>query len=128
MRTLLTVLLIAFATSAYSAIPTMKLNCGKVKGYKTEAERKYDGHLYNVIVTFITKRPDNKLADKVLRECISASLKLDDQKNILATAWFRPIAGSEADDDEQLKPHGDLSYISYKASTKKVEVKNLLDK
>lgn len=119
---------LAISTSAFSATPTMQLDCGRVKGYETFAERKYDGHLYNVMVTFVTKRPNDKLADKVIRECISASLKLDDQKNLLATAWFRPIAGMNANDDEQLKPYGGLNYISYNAKTKKVEVKSLLDK
>lgn len=119
---------LAFSSTTFAKVPTMKLDCGNVKGYKTEAERKYDGHLYNVMVTFITKRPDDKLADKVLRDCISVSLKLDDQKNLLATAWFRPIAEMNSTDDEQLKPYGDLNYISYDAKTKKVVVKSLLGK
>lgn len=116
------------STSSFAKLPTMKLDCGKVTGYQTEAERSYDGYIYNVMVTFIAKRPDDKLTDKVIRECIAVSLQLDDQKSVLATAWFRPIAGSDANDDEQLKPYGDLNYISYNAKSKKVEVKGMLDK
>ena len=110
----------------------MKLDCAKIPGYKTEAERQYlstasgGGDIYNVDVTFITKRPDDKLIDKVLRECIGASLKLDNKKGILANAWFRPMVGMNSDDDEKLDPYGSLKYISYSASTKSVEVRSIL--
>mgnify|MGYP007008100956 FL=1 len=83
------------------------------------------GDIYNVQVTFITKHPDDKLTDKALRECIAKSLTLDGKKDILATAWFRPMAGTNPDDDEQIDPYGSLKYISYTASTKSVDVHNI---
>jgi hypothetical protein len=83
------------------------------------------GDIYNINVTFITKRPDDKLIDKTLRECIAASLKLDDQKDILATAWFRPIVGIKANDDEMLNPYGSLKFISYTAKTKSIAVRSI---
>jgi len=92
MKVLLAIITIVFATSAFAKTPTMKLNCAKTQKYKTEAERQYlskasgGGNIYNINVTFITKRPDDKLIDKTLRECIAASLKLDNKKDILATA------------------------------------------
>ncbi|SOD39881.1 hypothetical protein [Nitrosovibrio sp. Nv4] len=131
MKSLLGILAIVFATTAFAKAPTMKLNCAKIPGYKTEVERQYlnkasgGGDIYNVQVTFITKRPDDKLTDKALRECIAKSLTLDGKKDILATAWFRPMAGTNSDDDEQISPYGSLKYISYTASTKSVEVHSM---
>ena len=127
MKSLLGIIAIVLATSAFAKPPTMKLDCAKISKYKTETERQYsvtsDG--YNVAVTFINKRPDDKLIDKTLRECISASLKLDDKKGILAIAWFRPIEGSNPNDDEILNPYGALKYISYTASTKSIGVHSI---
>lgn len=134
MKALLGIIAIVFAFNsipAFAKAPTMKLDCAKVPKYKTEAERQYlskasgGGDIYNVNVTFITKRPDDKLIDKTLRECISASLKLDDKKDILATAWFRPIAGTNSNDDEMLNPYGSLKFISYTASTKSIAVRSI---
>jgi hypothetical protein len=130
MKALLGSLLLAVSMSAIAKPPTMKLDCAKVPKYKTEAERQYlsaasgGGDIYAINVTFITKRPDDKLADKTLRECISASLKLDSKKDILATAWFRPIAGTDPNDDEIMNPYGSLKFISYKASDKSVSVRS----
>lgn len=132
MKSLLGILAVVFTTTAFAKAPTMKLNCGKIPGYKTEVERQYlskasgGGDIYNVQVTFITKRPDDKLIDKALRECIATSLTFDKEKGILATAWFRPITGTAPNDDEQLHPYGSLKYISYSASTKSVDVHSIL--
>lgn len=128
-KLLVCILAIAFSSTAFAKTPTMKLDCAKVKGYTTTAERQYlasGGDIYNVQVTFITKRPADKLIDKVLRECIAASLKLDDKKDVLATAWFRPIAGTNPNDDEQMNPYGGLKFISYTAKTRSVSVQDLV--
>lgn len=127
-KVLIGIIAIVFSTTAFAKTPTMKLECAKVKGYTTEAERQYLSagmNLYNIQVTFITKRPDDKLIDKILRECIATSLKLDDKKDILATAWFRPVAGMNANDDEQINPYGSLKFISYTAKTKSVAVRDI---
>jgi hypothetical protein len=113
---------VALMGSANAKVPSMKLSCAKIAIYKTEAERQYVDGIYNINVTFITKRPDNKLVDKVLRECLAVSIKLDGTKDILATAWFRPIDGMNEYDDEQIDAYGSLNYISYKASSKSIDI------
>lgn len=133
MRFIIGIVALIFATSAAAQLPVMKLGCGKVAGYKVEVERKYmssaagggPNGMYTVDVTFITKRPDNKLADKALRECIAASLKLDDKKDILATAWFRPMVGMDPNDDEHLHPYGGMNFLSYTASKRSIDVHEL---
>lgn len=131
MKILLGIVAIVFTTSAFAKTPTMKLDCAKIPKYKTEAERQYlskesgGGDIYNVNVSFVTKRPDDKLIDKTLRECIAASLKLDDKKDILATVWFRPIAGTNPNDDEMLNPYDSLKFISYTAKTKSIAVRSI---
>lgn len=131
MKTLLGIIAIMFSASAFAKAPTMKLDCANIPKYKTEAERKFlskasgGGDIYNINVSFVTKRPDDKLIDKTLRECIAASLKLDDKKDILATAWFRPIAGTNPNDDEMMNPYGSLKFISYTASTKSIAVRSI---
>lgn len=129
MKVILALMFSVISTVVFAKNPTMKLDCGKVKGYQTTAERQYlqsVGDIYNIDVTFITKRPDDKLADKVLRECIAASLKLDDKKDILASVWFRPIAGMKDSDDEKIHPYGGFKYISYTAKSKSVDVHDLV--
>lgn len=131
MKKLVTIITIIFSSTTFAKPPTMALDCAKTKGYKTEAERQYldaashGGDMYSIYITFITKRPNDKLVDKVLRDCISTSLKLDDKKDILATAWFRPIEGSNPYDDEQIHAYGDLKFITYRAKTKTVSVESL---
>jgi len=103
----------------------MKLDCGKIQGYKPEVERKLVTGIYNIDVTYITKRPPTKIVDKALRDCITASIKLDAEKDILASAWFRPIRGAPEIDDEQLNPYGNSKFISYTASKKSVNIHDI---
>ena len=95
-------------------------------------ERQYrskaNGDFYIINVVFITRRPADSLVDKVLRECITASLVLDEKKNIMANAWFIPILGPDAEDVEdveKLDPYGPLKYIAYTASTKSVGIRSV---
>lgn len=131
MKALLGIVLVVMATSAFAKPPTMKINCAKVPNYKTESERQYlsgasgGGDIYNLNITFINKRPDSKLIDKTLRECLSVAIKLDDKKDILASAWFRPVQGSNPNDDEKLNSYGFMKYISYTASTKSIGVHSI---
>ena len=131
MKSIFGIFAFVIASTVFAKAPTMKLDCAKVPNYKTEAERQYlskesgGGDIYNINVSFISKRPDNKLIDKTLRECIAASLKLDDKKDTMATAWFRPFAGSNPNDDEILNAYGSLKFISYTASTKSVAVRSI---
>lgn len=131
MKVLLGIVLLAVATSALAKPPTMKINCAKVPNYKTEAERQYlsgasgGGDIYNLNITFINKRPDNKLIDKTLLECLAVAIKLDDKKDILASAWFRPVQGANPYDDEKLDSYGFLKYLSYTASTKSIGIHSI---
>ena len=125
MKKILFTLLFAVSINSFAAQPSMSLACGKSPGYKPNIERKFIPDIYNIDVTFISKRPPNKLIDKILRNCIAASIKLDNKKNILANAWFRPIAGSDSADDEKIDPYGDFKYISYTASKNSIDVHDL---
>jgi hypothetical protein len=131
MKALLGSILLIISISAFAKTPTMKLDCAKIPNYKTEAERQYlskasgGGDIYNINVTFINKRPDDKLLDKTLRECLAVAIKLDGKKDILASPWFRPIQGANPNDDENLNPYGILEYISYTASTKSIGVHSI---
>jgi hypothetical protein len=132
MKIALGLITLAFTSTCLAQVPTMELNCAKSLGYKTETERQFlsrasgGGDIYNINVTFITRRPDDKLIDIALRECIAASLKLDDKKSILANAWFRPIKGANPNDDDMLIPYGSLRYISYDPRTKRISVQDLV--
>lgn len=59
-KALLICALLFVATSTYAKTPTMKLDCAKVKGYKTEAERQYlskasgGGDIYNINITALS--------------------------------------------------------------------------
>lgn len=131
MKTLIGSVLMLVATLAFAKAPSMKLDCAKIPNYKTEAERQYlskasgGGDIYNLDVTFINKRPNDKLIDKTLRECLAVAIKLDDKKDILANAWFRPVQGANPNDDEKLDSYGFLKYISYTASTKSIGVHSI---
>ena len=131
MKTVLGSILLVLATLASAKPPTMKLDCAKVSNFKTEAERQYlsgasgGGDIYSLNITFINKRPSDKLIDKTLRECLAIATKLDNKKDILATAWFRPVQGANPDDDENLNPYGVLKFISYTASTKSISVRSI---
>jgi hypothetical protein len=111
--------------------PTIPLECGKVSGFKSEAERQYmdqasgGGDTYIVNLTYIGKKPATKQLDAALRECLAVASKKDGSKDILATAWYRKRDGADSNDDAMLHPHGDLNYIVYAASKKSVEVRSL---
>jgi uncharacterized lipoprotein YddW (UPF0748 family) len=106
----------------------MKLNCGRIQGYTVEAERQYlsaesgGGDIYNINVTFINKRPTDRVADKSLRDCLKEAIKLDDHKDILMNAWYRPVRGSNPNDDEMINPYGFLTNLIYSHSTKSISI------
>jgi hypothetical protein len=86
MKRLFRVVAIIFAFGALPAFakaPTINLKCGKQAGKNVESERKYlskesgGGDIYMVNVSFISKKPDNKKIDKVLRQCLDEAIKLD---------------------------------------------------
>jgi len=125
---------LAVATSAPALAkkpPTIPLECGKVSGFKSEAERQYmdqasgGGNIYIVNLTYIGKKPATKRLDTALRDCLAVAIKMDGSKDILATAWFRKRDGANYYDDDMLHPHGGMNYISYVASKKAVEVRSL---
>lgn len=135
MKSLLRVAVVILAFNAMPALakpPTLNLKCGKLPNYNVESERQDlskvsgAGNIYNIYVTFIVKKPDNKQTNKILRECLAEAIKLDNSKDILATAWYRPKQGENPNDDKQLKPYGEWEYISYTASTKSIGIHNML--
>lgn len=126
-------LLVALATpfpALAAKPPTIPLVCGKVPNVQSEAERQYldkasgGGDIYNVLVTYIGKKPTNKQLDAALRGCLAVAIKKDSSKDILATAWYRRKAGATPYDDDMLNPHGPGKYIVYSASSKKIEVRS----
>jgi hypothetical protein len=132
MKSLCGIVAVILAFSAMPALakpPTINLQCGKLPSF--ESERKDlskvsgAGDIYNIDVTFIAKKPGNKQIDKILRECLAEAIKLDNSKDILATAWYRPKQGANPNDDEMIDPYGALKYISFTASTKSVAVHSI---
>jgi len=119
------------AMPAFAKPPTINLKCGKLLNYKVESERQDlskvsgAGDIYNINVTFIAKKPNNKQIDKILRECLAEAIKLDNTKDILATAWYRPKQGANPNDDDNLSIYGNWKFISYTASTKSIAVHKL---
>lgn len=131
MKKLLGIVAIALAFSTMPALakpPTINLKCGKLPNLKVESERQYlskasgGGDIYMINVTFISKKPDNKKIDKILRECLVEAIKLDGTKDITATPWFRPKAGSNPNDDDMVHIYGSMKYLAYTASDKNVSV------
>ena len=128
----LVVAVLAFNISpAFAKPPTINLKCGKLPNYKVESERQYlskesgGGDIYMINVTFISKKPDNKKIDKILRECLDEAVKLDGTKDITATPWLRPKAGSNPNDDDMVNIYGSLKYIVYIAKTKSIAVHSI---
>jgi len=123
-------MIFAMITSAYAKPPSIPLHCGQSNG-AVIAERQYlsaasgGGDIYNVMVTFVGKKPSNATAETTLRECITEATKKDGSKDVMATAWFRKKLNASENDDEQLQPFGSMKFISYTATTKKVAVRNL---
>jgi len=124
------VLISATAASVQAKPPTIPLDCGKAKG--ASVQRQYldaasgGGNIYNVQVTFTGKKPAPAKVESVLRECIATAVAKDASKDVLATAWLKKRAGDRDTDDEQISPFSGSKYISYTATTKKVEVHDLV--
>ena len=135
-RLLLSVaVILAFNTMpAFAKLPTVKLKCGKLPNYKIEAEREYmsreagggDNGLYNVFITFIAKKPENKQQmDKILRECVAEAIKMDGSKDISANAMYRKKQGDNPYEDDLINVYGPMEYLLYAASTKSISIHKL---
>jgi hypothetical protein len=109
------------ATKPSRPIP---IECGKTTGFQVESEI-INQEITMLYVTFIGKKPSNKQAEKALRECLDVAVKKDATKDILPTAWFRKNPRANQYDDDQINPFGAWTYLSYTASTKKIEVKEI---
>lgn len=122
---------LAAHASALAKPPTIGLDCGRSPGFATRAERQYlskesgGGDIYQVQLTYVGKRPDGKVADAGLRDCLAKASKLDGSKDILATAWLKARASASDNDDEMVNPYPALSYISYSASARSVGIHKL---
>ena len=131
MKALIGIVATVFAfniSPTFAKPPTINLKCGKLPNYKIESERQYlskasgGGDIYTINVTFISNKPHNKKIDRILRECLDEAIKLDATKDITATPWIRPKAGSNPNDDDMLNIYGSMKYIAYKALDKTVSV------
>jgi hypothetical protein len=76
-------------------------------------------------VSFIGKQPPNPEIDRILRACVGAAASVDPSRDILATAWFRKNAGDDPLEDEKIDNYGVLSFLSYQASTKTIDVREI---
>ena len=131
---LLITCLATFASSAAFAKkpPTISLTCGQVPNIKSEAERQYldkasgGGDIYNVNLTFVSKKPSNKQIDNALRECLAVAVKKDGTKDVLASAWYRPREGTNPNLDDKISPYNGLDFLSYTAATKSIAVRPLI--
>lgn len=104
-----------------------RITCASANGIKTEAEFKPVAKqgVNTLDVTFIGKRPTNKEADRVLRDCLAVAIKRDSSKDILASPWFRKRAKDNPADDILMHLYGGLRYLSYEISTKDIGVREL---
>ena len=128
----LAILALAVTGAATAKPPTVRLDCGKVAGLKTVAERQFlsaesgGGNIYNVNLTFTGKKPTNAQAEAALRDCLAKASKMDGSKDMLASAWLKPRVGASDGEDDLLSPFGNMRYLGYKASTKKVSVEPIV--
>ena len=76
-------------------------------------------------VAFIGKQPPNPEIDRMLRACVAAAASVDPSRDILATAWLRKSAADDPLDDEKIDNYGVLSFLSYQASTKTIDVREI---
>ena len=113
--------------AATATQPTSERSCADVDGVKAEVDLRMDkAQNVNVMnVTFIETQPSTDVIDKILRACISATSKLDGSLDILGTAWLRKNAGDDPNDDEIINNYGALNYLSYQASSKTIEVREM---
>ena len=124
--------LAALAVSVSGAVlakpSTVGLDCGKVAGFKTVAERQFlsaesgGGNIYNLSLTFTGKRPTNAQVDAALRDCLAKANKMDGSKDMVASAWVKPRVGARDSEDQLLNPFGSMRYLGYKAATKTVSI------
>ena len=128
MKTFLAALcLTSFTLISVAREPSSPLQCGSGGSIQATAERQLlsDQNIYNVQLTYFGKKPPSQEIDKTLRNCLSVAAKIDGTKDILATAWIRKHAADKPDDDDMINPYGGMKYISYKASDKSIEVREL---
>lgn len=127
MRHVLCLMLALFITDASATPEAVRLECGGIKGFKSEAEMKPTSNprINTVDLTFIGKKPSNKQIDKALRACAATAIKRDASRDILVSAWSRKRAGAPAKNDIPLHPHGSMKYLSYEASSKTVAVRKI---
>lgn len=76
-------------------------------------------------VAFVGKQPPNPEIDRILRACVSAAASVDPSRDILATAWFRKSDRDNPLDDEKIDNYGVLGFLSYQASTKTIDVREI---
>jgi hypothetical protein len=128
----LAILALVVSCAATAKPPTVELDCGRVTGFRTVAERQFlsaesgGGNIYNVNVTFTGKKPTNAQAEAALRDCLAKASKMDGSKDMLASAWLKPRIGAPDGEDDLLSPFGSMRYLGYKASTKKVSVEPIV--
>jgi hypothetical protein len=124
---LLALLLALLAHHSSAKEPNLPISCGSVVGIKSLAEiqRQPESKIYNLQLTFITKKPPAPEIDKALRACLAVASKADGKWDILATAWLRRKPTDNANDDEILSPYGGMKYIIYEAASKSVLVKDV---
>lgn len=127
MRKTLCLMAALFIADASAQPEAVGLECGAIKGFKSEVEMKPTSNprINTVDVTFIGKKPSNKQIDKALRACAATAVKRDASRDILISAWFRKRAGTPAKNDTPLHPHGSMKYLSYEASSKTVAVRKI---
>jgi hypothetical protein len=107
-----------------AAPPKATATCAATSGIKTEVElRSPKGTRSKIVnVTFLGKQPPVKEIDRILRKCVLAASQFDATQDILGAAWYRP-PGSSEEDDELLNIYGPLSYLSFDARTKTIDVR-----
>lgn len=96
-------------TTEAQKTPPVSVECGKISGFKSEAEYQYmgqgwgGGDTYDVNLTYIGKKPSAKQLDTALKDCLAFAVKKDSRKDILATAYYRKREGAAPLDDDVLK-------------------------
>jgi hypothetical protein len=112
---------------ADAAQPTKPLACASAKGIRTEKEFKSvkGQKTYVVNVTFVGRQPSRREIDHILRDCLASATKVDSSRDILGTAWLRKDASANSSDDEIINNYGVLKYLSYEASTKTIDVRQI---
>ena len=115
------------AASQPPSEPQSASGCAGSSEYRTEVDLAMGkGAATNILnVSFIGKQPPNPEIDHMLRACVGAAASVDPSHDILATAWFRKSAGDDPLEDEKIDNYGVLSFLSYQASTKTIDVREI---